>query len=63
MIGNDCFCFLLVSIALNIFTAPLPYRCSVVPEYASCVNKLRQNIGLQTWIRRHIVTTQIVYSQ
>ena len=48
MIGNDCFCFLLVSIALNIFTAPLPYRCSVVPEYASCVNKLRQNIGLQT---------------
>jgi len=25
----------------------LPYRCSGVPEYASCVDKLRQKVGLQ----------------
>jgi len=29
-------------------TGLLRYRCSCVPEYACCVNKLRQNIGLQT---------------
>jgi len=28
-------------------TGLLPYRCSSVPEYACCVNKLCQNIGLQ----------------
>jgi len=32
-------------------------RCSGVPEYAYCVNKLSQNVGLQTWIPRHIVTS------
>ena len=32
---------------------PLPYRCSGIPEYACCVNKRRQNVGLQTWIWRH----------
>jgi len=31
-----------------------PYRCSGVPEYACCANKLRQNVGLQTWIWRHM---------
>jgi len=36
----------------------LPYRCSGVPEYARCVNKLRKNVGLQTWIWRHIMTSQ-----
>jgi len=24
---------------------PLPYRCSGVPEYASCVNSLRQTVS------------------
>jgi len=27
---------------------PLSYRCFGVREYACCVNKLRQNVGLQT---------------
>jgi len=27
------FCFLLVSIVLNAFTSPLPYRCSGVPAF------------------------------
>jgi len=42
---------------------PLPYRFSGVPEYVCCVDKLRQNIGLQTWIWRHIVTSQTVFIQ
>ena len=29
-----------------------------VEEYAYYVNKLRQNVGLETWIRRQIVTSQ-----
>jgi len=40
-----------------------PCRCSGVPEYACCVNKLRQNIGLQTWKWRHIVRSQTAYIQ
>jgi len=29
-----------------------------VEEYACCVNRLRQNVGLETWIWRQIVTSQ-----
>ena len=29
-------------------TGLLLYRCSGVPEYACCVNKLRQNVCLRT---------------
>jgi len=47
-----------VSRSLGVATGLLPYHCSSVPEYACCVNKLRQNVGLQTWIWRHIVTSQ-----
>jgi len=32
----------------RVATGVLPYRCCGVPEYAYCVNKLRQNVGLQT---------------
>jgi len=47
----------------TVLLLPLPYRCFGVPEYASCVNKLRQNVGLQTWRWRHIVTSQTAYIQ
>ena len=30
-------------------------------EYAYCVNKLRQNVGLETWIWRQIVTSQTAH--
>jgi len=32
----------------NMETGLLRCRCSGVPEYACCVNKLRQNVGLET---------------
>jgi len=32
-------------------------------KYACCVKKGRQNSGLQTWIWRHIVTSQTAYNQ
>jgi len=32
-----------------------PCNCSGVPEYECCVNKLRQNVGFQTWKWRHIM--------
>ena len=32
----------------SVATGLLPYRGSGVPEHARCVNKLRQNVGLQT---------------
>ena len=38
-------------------TGLLPYRCSGVPEYACCVNKRRQNVGLQMLIWRRMVTS------
>jgi len=34
-----------------------------VEEYAYCVNKLRQNVGLKTWIWRQIVTSQTAHSK
>ena len=47
----------------TVLLLPLAYRCSGSPGYACCVNKLRQNVGLQTWIWRHIVTSQRAYNQ
>jgi len=34
-----------------------------VEEYAYYVNKLRQNVGLDTWIWRQIVTPQIAHTK
>jgi len=53
VIGNVFFVFYKFPLPSTFLLPPLPYRCSSVPEYACCVNKLRQNIGLQTWIWRH----------
>ena len=33
-----------------------------VEEHANYVNKLRQNVGLETWIRRQIVTSQTTHT-
>jgi len=54
------FCFLQVSIALNSFTTLPAATPAAELDYAYCVNKLRQNVGLQTWIWRHIVTSQYI---
>ena len=46
------------------FHWPQPFYCFPSlqllrrPEYPCCVNKIRQNVGLQTWIWRYIVTSQ-----
>ena len=61
----------LVTIFLFFFKFPLPSTLTAPPalpllqrpEYVCCVNKLRQNIDLQTWIWRHIVTSQTTYIQ
>jgi len=34
-----------------------------VEEYAYYVNKLRQNVGLETWIWRQIVTSQTAHTK
>jgi len=34
-----------------------------VEEYAYDVNKLRQNVGLETWIWRQIVTSQMAHTK
>jgi len=34
-----------------------------VEEYAYCVNKLHQNVGLETGIQRQIVTSQTAHSK
>jgi len=34
-----------------------------VEEYAYCVNKLRQNVGLEAWIWRQIVTSQKAHNK
>jgi len=51
-----------VSIALNCVTAPLPYRCSGVPKYACCVNKLSQNIGCKSEYDVIMVTSHFTNS-
>jgi len=51
--GNDFF-FNKFPLPSTVLLLPLPYRCSGVPEYACFVNKLRQIVGLQTWIWRHM---------
>jgi len=46
------------------FHWPQPFYCFPSlqllrrPEYPCCVKKIRQNVGLQTWIWRYIVTSQ-----
>ena len=55
IIGNDFFVFYKFPLPSAFLLLSLPYRCSGVPEYACCVNKLRQNVGLQTWLWCHIV--------
>jgi len=57
------FLFLVSFNCPQLFTAHLLHRCSGVPEYACCVNKLRQNVGLRTWIWYHIMTSQTTYIQ
>jgi len=56
-------------IALSVFSSDIP-ACSAdsyikcndtlvrVEEYTYCVNKLHQNVGLETWIWRQIVTSK-----
>jgi len=34
-----------------------------VEEYAYCINKFRENVGLETWIWRQIVTTQTAHTK
>jgi len=51
--GNDFFVFDKFPLTSTVLLLSLPYRCSGVPGYACCVDRLRQNVGLQTWIWRH----------
>ena len=61
VIGND-FLFFIRFHGRNFFYCS-PCRFSGAPEYACCVNKLRQNVGLQTSKWRHILTSQTAYFQ
>jgi len=44
---NDFFVFYTFPLPSTVWLLPLPYRCSGVPEYASYVNKLHQNVGCE----------------
>ena len=63
VIGNDFFAFYNFPLLLTLLLQPLPYRCTGIPESARCVNKLGQNVGLQMWIWRHIMTSHTAYIQ
>ena len=59
-ICND---FLITFHCIQLFTAlPAPPQTSV-PEYECCVNKIRRNVGLQTWICHQIEPSQTLYIQ
>jgi len=46
--GKDIFVFYKFPLLSALLLFTLPYRCSGVPEHVCCVNKLCQNVGLQT---------------
>ena len=48
IICNDFFAFCKFPLSSNLLLLSLPNRFPGVPEYACCVNKLYQNVGLQT---------------
>ena len=47
----------------NILCVIYKIRWVRVEEYACCVNKLRQNVGSETWIWRQIVTSQTAHTK
>jgi len=46
--GKDFFVFYKFPLLSTLLLLPLPYCCSGVPEYACYVNKLCQNVDIQT---------------